>query len=105
MITHLLAQSWCEPSVRCRKVLLTGLGTPDDRKRFAADGTVKSFVLWNLADLGYAAPRTSPSPMTNQVTTAPDNYRSSATHPDNDFTLTCGSQTDCDTARRCRLVW
>jgi len=37
-------------------------------------------------------------PVTNQVTTAPDNYRPSATHPDNEFTLTCGSQTECDTA-------
>jgi rhamnose transport system substrate-binding protein len=37
------------------KVLLTGLGTPNEMKKFVADGTVKSFVLWNPADLGYLA--------------------------------------------------
>ncbi len=37
------------------KVLLTGLGTPIEMKKFVADGTVKSFVLWNPADLGYLA--------------------------------------------------
>jgi rhamnose transport system substrate-binding protein len=37
------------------KVALTGLGTPDEMKKFVADGTVKSFELWNPADLGYLA--------------------------------------------------
>ena len=37
------------------KVLLTGLGTPNEMKKFVVDGTVKSFVLWNPADLGYLA--------------------------------------------------
>jgi hypothetical protein len=59
----------------CGKVLLTGLGTPNEMK-FVADGTVESFVLWNPANLGchaaYAAvelaserspaPRARPSP-------------------------------------------
>src|ERR1700758_738995 len=37
------------------KVALTGLGTPDEMKKYVADGTVKEFVLWNPANLGYLA--------------------------------------------------
>ena len=37
------------------KVMLTGLGTPDEMKKYVKDGTVKSFELWNPADLGYLA--------------------------------------------------
>jgi rhamnose transport system substrate-binding protein len=37
------------------KIALTGLGTPDEMKQYVADGTVKSFELWNPADLGYLA--------------------------------------------------
>jgi rhamnose transport system substrate-binding protein len=37
------------------KVMLTGLGTPDEMKKFVSDGTVKEFALWNPADLGYLA--------------------------------------------------
>src|SRR5207237_5275470 len=35
------------------KIALTGLGTPDSLKKFVANGTIKSFELWNPADLGY----------------------------------------------------
>jgi rhamnose transport system substrate-binding protein len=37
------------------KIALTGLGTPDEMKKFVADGTVKQFELWNVANLGYLA--------------------------------------------------
>jgi rhamnose transport system substrate-binding protein len=37
------------------KIALTGLGTPDEMKKYVADGTVKEFELWNPADLGYLA--------------------------------------------------
>jgi rhamnose transport system substrate-binding protein len=37
------------------KIALTGLGTPDEMKKYVADGTVKQFELWNPADLGYLA--------------------------------------------------
>jgi rhamnose transport system substrate-binding protein len=37
------------------KVQLTGLGTPNQMRSFVKDGTVKSFALWNPADLGYLA--------------------------------------------------
>ena len=36
------------------KIALTGLGTPDEMKKYVSDGTVV-FVLWNPADLGYLA--------------------------------------------------
>ncbi len=35
------------------KVLVTGLGTPNDMRAFVEDGTVKEFALWNPEDLGY----------------------------------------------------
>jgi rhamnose transport system substrate-binding protein len=37
------------------KIALTGLGTPDEMKKYVSDGTVKQFELWNPADLGYLA--------------------------------------------------
>ena len=37
------------------KVLLTGLGTPDSLKKYVSDGTIKEFLLWNPANLGYLA--------------------------------------------------
>jgi rhamnose transport system substrate-binding protein len=37
------------------KVQLTGLGTPNQMRAFVKDGTVKTFALWNPADLGYLA--------------------------------------------------
>ena len=37
------------------KIALTGLGTPDEMKKYVADGTVKSFALWDPANLGYLA--------------------------------------------------
>jgi rhamnose transport system substrate-binding protein len=37
------------------KVMLTGLGTPDEMKKFVTDRTVQEFALWNPADLGYLA--------------------------------------------------
>src|SRR5262245_43689633 len=37
------------------KVMLTGLGTPNQMKEYVKDGTVKEFALWNPADLGTLA--------------------------------------------------
>ncbi len=37
------------------KIALTGLGTPDEMKKYVSDGTVVSFERWNPADLGYLA--------------------------------------------------
>lgn len=35
------------------KILVSGLSTPNDMKKFVHNGTVKSVVLWNTLDLGY----------------------------------------------------
>ena len=35
------------------KVMVTGLATPNSMKSYVKDGTVKSVVLWNTAELGY----------------------------------------------------
>lgn len=35
------------------KILVTGLSTPNEMKKFVHSGTVKSVVLWNTVDLGY----------------------------------------------------
>jgi rhamnose transport system substrate-binding protein len=37
------------------KVALTGLGTPNQMRKFVEDGTVQSFELWDPAQLGYLA--------------------------------------------------
>ena len=37
------------------KIALTGLATPDEMKKYVADGTVVSFALWDPANLGYLA--------------------------------------------------
>ena len=34
------------------KVLLTGLGTPNQMRQFVKDGTVSAFTLWNVNDRG-----------------------------------------------------
>jgi len=37
------------------KVQLTGLGTPNQMRKYVKDGTCTAFALWNPADLGYLA--------------------------------------------------
>jgi rhamnose transport system substrate-binding protein len=37
------------------KVIVTGLGTPNDMRKYVKNGTVPVFALWNPADLGYLA--------------------------------------------------
>lgn len=37
------------------KVMLTGLGTPNQMRDYVNDGTVQEFALWNPEDLGYLA--------------------------------------------------
>ena len=37
------------------KVALTGLGTPNQLRKYVKDGTIQGFELWNPADLGYLA--------------------------------------------------
>ncbi len=42
-----------EQSGKSGQVLVTGLSTPNDMKKFVHNGTVRSVVLWNTVDLGY----------------------------------------------------
>ena len=42
-----------EQSGKGGQVLVTGLSTPNDMKKFVNNGTVRSVVLWNTVDLGY----------------------------------------------------
>jgi rhamnose transport system substrate-binding protein len=37
------------------KVAVTGLGTPNQMRKYVKDGTVSEFALWNPEDLGYLA--------------------------------------------------
>jgi rhamnose transport system substrate-binding protein len=37
------------------KVYVTGLGTPNDMRKYVKNGTVPEFALWNPGDLGYLA--------------------------------------------------
>lgn len=42
-----------EQSGKTGQILVTGLATPNDMRRYVQNGTVKSVVLWNTVDLGY----------------------------------------------------
>jgi rhamnose transport system substrate-binding protein len=52
------------------KIMLTGLGTPDEMKKFVADGTVQEFELWNPADLGYLAAYAAVELASGKITSA-----------------------------------
>jgi rhamnose transport system substrate-binding protein len=53
------------------KIMLTGLATPDEMKKYVGDGTVKAFALWNPADLGYLAAYAAVELASGAITTAP----------------------------------
>jgi rhamnose transport system substrate-binding protein len=53
------------------KVFLTGLGTPNEMKKYVADGTVQAFALWNPADLGYLAAYAAVELASHAITNAP----------------------------------
>ena len=42
-----------EQTGKAGKVAMTGLALPSQMKGYVKDGTVKSFAIWNMADLGY----------------------------------------------------
>jgi rhamnose transport system substrate-binding protein len=50
------------------KVMLTGLGTPNQMRSFVKDGTVTAFQLWNPADVGYLATYAAAALASNQIT-------------------------------------
>ncbi|MGC8626815.1 MAG: rhamnose ABC transporter substrate-binding protein [Acidimicrobiales bacterium] len=53
------------------KVKLTGLGTPNEMKKYVADGTVQEFALWNPANLGYLAAYAAVELASHAITNAP----------------------------------
>ncbi|MCW2881721.1 MAG: putative solute-binding lipoprotein [Sphaerisporangium sp.] len=52
------------------KVVLTGLGTPNQMRQFVKDGTVQKFALWNPKDLGYLASYAAAALSSGQITGA-----------------------------------
>ncbi|MDR8412316.1 rhamnose ABC transporter substrate-binding protein [Nonomuraea sp. 3-1Str] len=52
------------------KVVLTGLGTPNQMRQFVKDGTVEKFALWNPKDLGYLASYAAAALVSGQITGA-----------------------------------
>ncbi|MEV5498317.1 rhamnose ABC transporter substrate-binding protein [Nonomuraea fuscirosea] len=52
------------------KVTLTGLGTPNQMRKFVKDGTVAKFALWNPKDLGYLAAYAAAALASGQITGA-----------------------------------
>ncbi|MQA87799.1 MAG: rhamnose ABC transporter substrate-binding protein [Streptosporangiales bacterium] len=52
------------------KVKLTGLGTPNQMRKFVKDGTVEAFELWKPGDLGYLAGYTAAALASGQISGA-----------------------------------
>jgi rhamnose transport system substrate-binding protein len=52
------------------KVEVSGLGTPDQMRKFVKDGTVHKFELWNPGDLGYLAAYAAASLSAGRITGA-----------------------------------
>jgi rhamnose transport system substrate-binding protein len=49
------AARYLEASGNAKKVLLTGLGTPNSLRKYIKDGTIQAFALWDVGNLGYLA--------------------------------------------------
>ena len=61
------------------KVIVTGLGTPDEMKAYVADGVAPAFILWNPANLGYLAAYAAVNLASKKITNArPDLHRGQA---------------------------
>lgn len=52
------------------KVVLTGLGTPNQMRKFVKDGTVQKFALWDPKNLGYLASYAAAALASGQITGA-----------------------------------
>jgi len=50
------------------KVQITGLGLPNQMRKYVKDGTVKKFALWNPADIGYLAAYAGAAMASGQIT-------------------------------------
>jgi rhamnose transport system substrate-binding protein len=56
-----------EQSGKSGQIVVTGLSTPNDMKKFVHAGTVKSVVLWNTVDLGYLTVRVAEAVATGKL--------------------------------------
>lgn len=56
-----------EQSDKSGQIMVTGLSTPNDMKKFVQNGTVKSVVLWNTVDLGYLTVRVAEAVATGKL--------------------------------------
>ena len=56
-----------DQSGKSGKIMVTGLSTPNDMKRFVQSGKVKSVVLWNTHDLGYLTVRVAEGLVTGKL--------------------------------------
>jgi rhamnose transport system substrate-binding protein len=52
------------------KVVLNGLGTPNQMRKFVKDGTVEQFSLWNPKELGYLGSYAAGALASGQITGA-----------------------------------
>jgi rhamnose transport system substrate-binding protein len=62
------AARYLDTSAAKGKVALTGLGTPNQMRKYVKDGTVTSFALWNPSDLGYLAAYTAKALVDGKIT-------------------------------------
>lgn len=53
------------------KIQITGLATPNEMKKYVADGTEKAFALWDPANLGYLAAYAAVEFASHAITNAP----------------------------------
>jgi rhamnose transport system substrate-binding protein len=52
------------------KVIVTGLGTPDEMKAYVSDGVAPAFILWNPANLGFLAAYAAVNLASKKITNA-----------------------------------
>jgi rhamnose transport system substrate-binding protein len=64
------AARYLSKSPKKGKVALTGLGTPNQMRKFVKDGTVTEFGLWNPADVGYLGGMAAAALVSGQITGA-----------------------------------
>lgn len=62
------AARYLSKSPKKGKVALTGLGTPDQMRKFVKDDTVKEFALWVPEDVGYLAGYAAAALVSGQIT-------------------------------------
>jgi rhamnose transport system substrate-binding protein len=62
------AARYLSKSPKKGKIMLTGLGTPNQMRKFVKDGTVKEFALWSPADVGYLAGYAAAALASGQIT-------------------------------------